>query len=140
MISITENLFIPEGEIEEKFIRSSGPGGQKVNKTSTAVQLRFRIDASTVLSDEVKARLYHQARRRITSDGILTIESDTYRTQRQNRDAVREKFSAVIRRALDPPRKRKLTKPTSSARKRRLEDKRFQSRKKHLRRNVTHDE
>jgi len=135
MIRITNTFAIPESQIEENFIQSSGPGGQNVNKVATAVQLRFNINESQSLPKRVKQRLSRLARNRITTDGILIIESQEHRSQAKNRKTAREKFAQLIRKALKPPRKRKKTKPTRALNERRLESKHIRARKKKLRKN-----
>lgn len=126
MIVITNGIAIDERELEERFVRASGPGGQNVNKVSTAVELRFNIAASS-LPDDVKARLIQQAGNKITSDGDLLIDSREYRTQSENRVAARDRLIALIRRALVRPRERRKTKPTAGSRERRLTTKKRRS-------------
>src|SRR5690242_797331 len=121
-LPITETLALDEREFEERFVRASGPGGQNVNKVATAVELRFDIAAST-LPAEVKARLKTIAGSRLTSDGVLLIDSREYRTQAQNREAARERLVALIVQATKRPRKRRPTKPSAASRERRLESK-----------------
>ncbi len=111
-------------ELAFEFIRSSGPGGQNVNKVSTAAQLRFDINASTVLPDDAKARLMRLGGKRVTGDGILLIEAKRYRTQDQNREDAIARFDNLLRRALEPPKHRVPTKATAASRERRLESKR----------------
>jgi len=133
MIRISRTFAIPESEIDEEFVQSSGPGGQNVNKVATSVQLRFNIKESSTLPSMVKERLKELAQNRITTDGVLIIESQSHRTQQKNRKAAREKLAQLIRKALKPPKKRKKTKPTRASHERRLEDKRLRARKKELR-------
>jgi ribosome-associated protein len=133
MIRVSRTFAIPEHEIDEEFVQSSGPGGQNVNKVASAVQLRFKIDESSTLPSKVKERLKELAQNRITTNGVLIIESQNHRTQHKNRKAAREKLAQLIRKALKPPKKRKKTKPSRSSKKRRLEKKRLQARKKKLR-------
>jgi len=119
MIRITDALALDEREVDERFVRSSGPGGQNVNKVATAVELRFDIAASS-LPEAVKERLTTLAGHRISSDGVLLIDSREYRMQSQNREAARERLAALIRQALVKPRVRRPTRPKAGARERRL--------------------
>ncbi|MDO8491669.1 MAG: alternative ribosome rescue aminoacyl-tRNA hydrolase ArfB [Dehalococcoidia bacterium] len=124
MIQVTPDIAIDEREIHEDFIRSSGPGGQNVNKVATAVQLRFDVARSTSLSDDVRQRLFSLARKRITDDGVLIIEARRHRTQGANRlDAV-ERLVELIRKAALKPTPRRKTRPTLGSKTRRLESKR----------------
>jgi len=140
MIKITNTFSIDEKHIEEHFIAASGPGGQKVNKTATAVQLRFDIDAECTLPEKVKRRLKNQAKNQVTHGNILIVEARNHRTQESNRKAARKRLAAIIREALRPEKIRKKTRPTQASRKRRLRAKKVHSRKKQLRKNPsTHE-
>ena len=119
MIQITDRLAIDDREVEERFVRASGPGGQHVNKVATAVQLRFDVNASS-LPDEVKTRLVTVAGSRMTMDGVLVIDAREHRTQAQNREAARERLVELIARATRKPKKRRATKPSKAAKERRL--------------------
>jgi ribosome-associated protein len=122
MLRITDALAIDEAEIEERFVRSSGPGGQNVNKVASAVELRFDVGASS-LPDEVKARLVAMAGRRVTDAGVLVIDSREHRTQAQNREAARARLIALVQHAAQRPKRRRKTKPTAASRQRRLDAK-----------------
>jgi len=123
MIRITDALAIEDREIEESFVRAAGPGGQNVDKVATAVQLRFDVRRSRSLPDDVRARLERMAGRRLTQEGVLIITAQRYRTQERNRQDALERLVALIRRAAVRPAPRRPTKPTATARRRRLEAK-----------------
>ena len=133
MIPITQSISIDENEIKEDFIRSSGPGGQKVNKVSTAVKLRFNVAGSASLPEEVRERLIRLAGKRVTEDGDLVIHARRFRTQERNRRDARERLVALIRKAAVKPKPRIRTRPTASSKRRRLEDKRYRSGIKRMR-------
>jgi ribosome-associated protein len=137
MLIITPDLIIPESEIEEKFIRATGPGGQNVNKVATAVQLRFDVQHSPSLPEAVRARLLGLAPKRVTAEGVLVIEAHRFRTQEENRQDARERLAALIRKATVAPKSRRPTKPTAASQARRLDNKRRQSQLKRLRRTGT---
>ena len=123
MIRVTLNLSIHESEVVVEFVRASGPGGQHVNKTSTAVELRFDVARSPSLTDEVRARLLTLAGQRLTTDGVLVIDARRFRSQKQNRDDALERLLDLLRRAAHRPRVRRKTKPSAASRRRRLESK-----------------
>ena len=134
MIRITDRLVLDDSEVDVEFTRSSGPGGQHVNTSSTAVQLRFDVEGSDSLPVPVKRRLKRLAGNRITSEGHLLIEAGEHRSQSRNRAAAEERLAALIRRAARPPRRRKKTRPPASSKRRRLENKRRRGELKKLRR------
>lgn len=133
MIEIAPDIWVNEGDISLDFIRSSGPGGQNVNKVASGVQLRFNIQASTTLPDEVKQRLHILARNRITEEGILIIEAKQYRTQEQNRADALLRLADLLRQASHQPKPRKKTRPSVAAKARRLDEKRRRGEIKRLR-------
>ena len=127
MIRITETIEIDEDEIQESFIRASGPGGQNVNRVATAVELRFNVDASPGLSADVRVRLRRLAGSRMTNDGELVLKADRFRSQERNREDARQRLIELIRRAAVAPRPRIKTRPTKASKERRLKDKKGRS-------------
>jgi len=138
MIRINAALSIDEGEIEESFVRSSGPGGQNVNKVSSAVQLRFDARRSLSLPEDVRARLMRLAGSRLTRDGVLIINAQRHRTQARNRAEALGRLVELVRRAAIAPRLRRATKPTKAARERRIEAKKRRGGLKESRRASPH--
>jgi ribosome-associated protein len=132
-LRVNAQLEIPDDEVSVSFVRSSGPGGQNVNKVATAVQLRFDLAGSAALGPEVKARLRALAGRRITAEGALLIVARNHRSQGENRREAGERLAELIRRSLLPPKPRRATAPTRAARERRLEGKTRVKRVKRLR-------
>ena len=120
MIAITAELALDEREISETFIRASGPGGQNVNKVASAAQLRFDARRSPSLPEAVKARLERVAGSRLTTDGVIVITAQRFRSQERNREDARERLVALIRRAATPPRPRRKTRPSAGQREARL--------------------
>ena len=133
MIRITDTIGIEERELDERFVRASGPGGQNVNKVSTAVELRFDVRASALPYD-VKQRLIALAGSRMTGEDVLLIDSREHRTQAQNREAARARLVALLQHAAKRPKTRRPTKPKRAAKEQRLESKRQRSEVKSLRR------
>ncbi len=132
-LKITPTIAIDSDELSWQFVRASGPGGQKVNKTSSAVQLRFDAAASPSLPDEVRARLIRIAGKRVNRVGVIVIDAQRFRSQERNRLDAMDRLFALIRRAAESPKPRKRTKPTALSRAKRLDAKRRRGALKRLR-------
>ena len=133
MLKITDEISIDERELDERFVRASGPGGQNVNKVSTAVELRFDVGRSASLPEGVRVRLSRLAGRRLSDEGILVIRADRFRTQERNREEARERLAEIIRQAAVVPKRRVPTKPSRAAKERRRQEKAQRSWVKRLR-------
>lgn len=136
MIYITDSISISENEIQEDFVRASGPGGQNVNKVATAVQLRFDVFNSPNLPEDCKMRLTKLAGSKITDSGVLIIDSREYRTQNRNREEALNRLVGLIKKALEIPKKRIKTRPTRASKEKRLQHKKYRSSVKTLRKGV----
>src|SRR5215510_7454499 len=134
MLRITSQIAIDEAELDEAFIRASGPGGQNVNKLSSAVQLRFDVRQSPSLPDDVRTRLERLAGKRLTREGVLVITAQRHRTQERNRADARERLIELVREAATPPVPRRPTRPTRASKERRIDSKKRRATIKGLRR------
>ncbi len=139
MIAVTDDLALDEREISETFIRASGPGGQNVNKVASAAQLRFDARGSPSLPEAVKARLTRLAGQRMTVDGVIVITARRFRSQERNREDARERLVALIRRAAEPPKPRRKTRPSAAQREARLAAKSHRATVKRQRRTPPND-
>jgi len=137
MIRVTDTIVLDENELRERFFRSSGPGGQNVNKVATAVRLLFNVRNSRSLPDEVRDRLVRSEGKRMTGGGVLVIEARRFRTQERNRKDARDRLVGMIRKAALPVTPRRKSSPTAKSRERRLEEKRRRSSVKQTRRGVS---
>jgi ribosome-associated protein len=133
MIRVTDSISLDESELEESFIRASGPGGQHVNKTETAVQLRFNVRGSPSLPNDVAVRLMKLAGSRLTQDGVLIITAQNERSQKRNREEARARLIELIREAAVRPVTRRATKPTKASKERRIDSKKRRGGVKNLR-------
>jgi len=140
MLYITQKIQIDENELQESFIRASGPGGQNVNKVATAVQLRFNAERTLVLDEDVKKRLKRLAGRRMSADGEIVIEAKRYREQEKNRLDARERLAVLLRKALERPVIRRKTRPTKASVARRVEGKKKRGNVKQMRSKPAIDE
>lgn len=140
MIPVTASIALDERDLEERFIRAAGPGGQNVNKVSTAVELRFRLGGFTVLPDDVRMRLEKLAGRRLTLDGEIVLRAESHRTQERNRADALERLVALIEQATHRPKPRKKTKVPRAVKEKRLEGKARRGDVKAKRGRVRHDD
>lgn len=139
MLVVDQQLGVPLTELVFRFVRSSGPGGQNVNKVATKAVLRWDIDATTSLAESIKERFVQQNQNRINSEGELVLASDRFRSQTRNMKDCLDKLRALLSEVLRPPKPRRPTRPSAGVRRRRLEDKRHLSQKKRTRQTVDSD-
>jgi len=140
MIYVAAGICIDESELEERFVRASGPGGQHVNKTSSAVQIQFNVNANSSIYGPVRARLVRLAGKRMSPDGILSIECQSHRSQQRNRTEALDRLIELIRKATEKPKPRRATKPTRGSQKRRMDAKQRRGKVKALRRKANADD
>jgi ribosome-associated protein len=139
LLRVTDAIALDESELEERFVLSSGPGGQNVNKVASAVELRFDAGRSPALSDDLRVRLKTLAGRRMTKDGVLVLQGNRFRDQQRNREDVRARLIDLIARAAFVPKRRKPTKPSRAAKEKRLDEKKLHSRLKRARGKVVEE-
>ena len=140
MLYITPQIVIEESELEERFVRASGPGGQNVNKVATAVQLRFDAAHSRALTEEIRARLRTLAGSRMTDEGVIVIDARRFRTQAQNREDARERLADLVSRAAARPKRRRKTRPTRASTEQRISTKKRRAERKRARGRVDRDD
>jgi ribosome-associated protein len=136
LLRVTDKIVLSETELQWQFVRASGPGGQNVNKVSTAVELRFDVAHTRRLDSEVKSRLRKLAGHRMSDDGVLVIQARRFRSQSRNRDDALQRLVALLRSAAQPPKLRKATAPSAAAKRKRVEDKKKRARVKSRRARV----
>jgi ribosome-associated protein len=139
-LHVTPSIVIDDSELEERFVRASGPGGQNVNKVSTAVELRFDAMRSPALDDRIRDRLRAIAGARMTADGVVVIDARRHRTQAKNREDAKERLLELLREAAIPPKRRRKTRPTLASKDRRIQTKRLRAQAKQGRGRVGGDE
>jgi ribosome-associated protein len=140
MIPVTASIAIDERDLEERFVRASGPGGQNVNKVSTAVELRFDMNGFTVLDDDVRARLARLAGRRLSLEGVIVLRAESFRTQERNRADALARLVELVARAAVRPKARRATKPSKAAKARRVDAKTQRGKTKSLRGRPRHED